>query len=364
MKKIRYAVVGLGWIAQESVLPAFAHAKKNSELAALVSNDREKLEKLGKKYKVTHLYSYDEYDGCLKSGHIDAVYIALPNNMHHEYTIRAAKAGIHILCEKPMAMNSNECQEMIEEAKNNNVKLMIAYRLHFEEGNLKAVEMAKSGKLGEVRFFNSTFSTPVTKENIRLEGELSGGTLYDVGIYCINAARSVFQSEPIEVMALSIKGNKKRFEEVDEMTSATLLFPDNRLATFISSFGASSASAYDVLGTKGHLHVDPAFHHSSEVKHTLEIDKKKKKKTFPARDQFAPELIYFSNCILHNKEPEPSGKEGLADVRVIEGLYQSAKEKKALRLKEFKKTKKVSPQQEIKRPKAKKPDLVKAASPH
>lgn len=364
-KKIRYAVVGLGWIAQEAVLPAFAHCKKNSQLTALVSDSPEKLKKLSKKYKVSHCYSYDEYDACLNSGNIDAVYIALPNNMHHEYTIRAARAGIHILCEKPMATTSQECLDMIEEAEKHKVKLMVAYRLHFEEGNLKAVEMANSGKLGDVRFFNSTFSSPVTSENIRLESELGGGTLYDIGIYCINAARSIFQDDPIEVMAVSTKKrNNNKFDEVDEMTSATMLFPKNRVATFTSSFGVSSTSSYDIMGTKGHLRVAPAFHHSSEVKHTLEVNEKTKQKTFPARDQFAPEIIYFSDCILHNKEPEPSGIEGLADVRIIEGLYQSAKTRKPMHLRNFKKDKLVSPDQELKRPKVQKPKLVKVTAPH
>ncbi len=139
--KIRYAVVGLGYIAQIAVLPAFAHAGKNSELTALVSDDPLKLKRLGRKYNVTSTYSYDQYDACLKSGEIDAVYIALPNNMHREYTERAARAGVHVLCEKPMAVTVRECEAMIEATEQNRVKLMIAYRLHFEEANLKAAEI-------------------------------------------------------------------------------------------------------------------------------------------------------------------------------------------------------------------------------
>src|SRR5215472_861405 len=134
-RKIRYAVVGLGYITQVAILPAFAHAQENSELAALVSGDPGKLKALGKKYKVPKTYSYEQYADCVSDG-IDAVYIALPNAMHRAYAEGAARAGVHVLCEKPMAVTEQECEAMIEAAEKANVKLMIAYRLHFERGNL------------------------------------------------------------------------------------------------------------------------------------------------------------------------------------------------------------------------------------
>ncbi|MGH7233279.1 MAG: Gfo/Idh/MocA family protein, partial [Nitrospiraceae bacterium] len=148
MKRVRYAVVGLGHIAQVAVLPAFAHAAKNSQLAALVSGDPAKLTHLSAKYKVKHTYSYREYDRCLKDGQVDAVYIALPNSMHCEYATRAARAGLHVLCEKPMAVTEHECRTMIRAAQRADVKLMIAYRLHLEQANMTTVEIARSGKLG------------------------------------------------------------------------------------------------------------------------------------------------------------------------------------------------------------------------
>ena len=141
-KRIRYAVAGQGYIAQAAVLPAFKNAVKNSELVALISDDPAKLVKLARKYDVKHTYDYSEYDKCLGSGEVDAVYIALPNHMHEEYTIRAARAGVHVLCEKPMALTVGECQSMIQACRENRAKLMIAYRLHFEKSNLKAIELA------------------------------------------------------------------------------------------------------------------------------------------------------------------------------------------------------------------------------
>ena len=225
-RKIRYAVVGLGHIAQVAVLPAFAHAKKNSQLAALVSDDPEKLKTLSRRYKVDHVFSYDEYNDCLRSGMVDAVYIALPNHLHADFTIRAARAGIHVLCEKPMAVTEKECRAMIQAAENNRIKLMIAYRLHFEQANMTAVRLVRSGKIGVPRFFTSSFSMQVRPDNIRTDREKGGGTLYDIGIYCINAARYLFGAEPTEVFAYS-SANKKdpRFKEIDEMTSAVMRFP-------------------------------------------------------------------------------------------------------------------------------------------
>ena len=146
----------MGWIAQEDVLPAFAHAE-NSELVAFVSSDPTKIEALSKQYGVQHNYSYEQYDDCLNSGAIDAVYIALPNHLHCEYTVKAARAGIHVLCEKPMAVTEAECEEMIRAAGENNVKLMIAYRLHFDKANLEAVKIVQSGQIGDIRMFNSMF---------------------------------------------------------------------------------------------------------------------------------------------------------------------------------------------------------------
>jgi predicted dehydrogenase len=362
-RKIRYAVVGLGYISQIAVLPAFTHAAKNSELTALVSDDAEKLKKLGRKYRVELLHQYDEYDDLLASGEVDAVYIGLPNHLHHEYTLRAARAGIHVLCEKPMAVTAEECEDMIRACQASDVKLMIAYRLHFEEANLKAIEIVNSGRIGEPRIFDSVFTNQVKEGNIRLRRETGGGTLYDIGIYCINAARYLFRSEPIEVFAKSANNGEERFNEIEEMTSAIMYFPDERLASFTCSFGAADVSAYQVVGTKGALRVDPAYEFSAGLKHTLTIDGKTRERAFPKRDQFGPELLYFSDCILNNKEPEPSGQEGLNDVRIIRALYSSVETGQPIRIGNLEKDERPHIGQEMKKPAVREPELVRAAAP-
>ena len=361
-KKVRYAVVGLGYIAQNAVLPAFAHAP-NSELTALISDNPTKLKKLSKKYCVPRTYSYEEYSECLESGEVEAVYIALPNHMHRDYTEAAAQAGVHVLCEKPMAVTEEDCQAMIAAAEKNKVKLMIAYRLHFEEANLKAVELVQSGKLGEPRIFDSVFTMQVKPGNVRLQKEKGGGTLYDIGIYCINAARYLFRAEPEEVFGTAENRGDPRFREVEESFFATLRFQRGLAATFACSFGAADVSAYTVVGAKGVLRVDPAYEYATGLQHHLDIGGKNKTVRFPKRDQFAPELIYFSDCIIKDKEPEPSGVEGLQDVRIIRALYRSAQERKPVKLDNTPPRKRPSTVQEISRPPVRKPELVAAEGP-
>jgi len=241
-KLVRYAVVGLGHIAQNAVLPAFRHARRNSRLAALVSDDAEKLKAVGDKYKVEARYSYDDYEDCLKT--VDAVYIALPNSMHADFTVRAANAGVHVLCEKPLAVTVEECERMIEACREANVKLMTAYRLHFEEINLRAIELIRGGRIGEPKYFNSSFSMTVKPGNIRTRRETGGGTLYDIGVYCINAARYLFRAEPKEVVAVSVNSVPDKLPEIDESTAAILRFEGERVASFVTSFNAADAASY------------------------------------------------------------------------------------------------------------------------
>jgi predicted dehydrogenase len=362
--KVRYAVVGLGYFGQMSILPAFAHAKKNSELAALISDDPSKLKKLGAKYGVEQRGSYEEFEDCLQKGNIDAVFLAVPNSLHREFTVRAARAGVHVLCEKPMAVTEKECEEMIRACDKNKVRLMIAYRLHFEEGNLSSVEMVRSGKLGDPRVFNSIFTMQVKDENnIRIRREMGGGTVYDIGVYCINAARYLFADEPIEVMAMTANSGESRFSEVEEMASVMMRFPGDRLANFVCSFGGADAGSYEVVGTTGTLRMDPAYESKEELKQSITIKGKKRERRFPKRDQIAPEIIYFSDCILNNREPEPSGREGLIDVQIVRAIYRSAQTRWPVKLNFKERDRYPDPSQEIRRPPAKKPDLVKAVPP-
>jgi len=196
-KKVRYAVVGAGNIAQVAVLPAFRHAKENSELVALISGDAEKRRALGERYSIATLGDYEDFESVLDKARVDAVYICTPNSEHREFVVRAAERGVHVLCEKPLATSVQDCELMRAACEQSGVRLMVAYRLHFEAANLKAIDIARSGKLGTPRLFSSFFSHVVRAGDIRRDPEVGGGASYDLGVYCINAVRHLFGAEPI-----------------------------------------------------------------------------------------------------------------------------------------------------------------------
>lgn len=332
-KKVRYAVVGLGSIAQAAILPAFRHVP-NARLAALVSDDPKKRTSLGERYDVERTCGYADYDALLESGDVDAVYVALPNDLHADYAIRAARAGVHVLCEKPLAVTERECEAMIRACRQNDVKLMTAYRLHLEEGTLAALDQVRRGALGEVRSFHAEHARIVKAGDIRLSRERGGGSLYDLGIYGVNAARMLFGEEPDEVFAFTASGDDRRFAEVDEMAHAVLRFPGERLATVISSMGAAARSTWTIVGTKGALTMDPAFAFGEDLRsvRTDAEGRRKEERRYAARDQFGALILYFSRCVLEDREPIPNGEEGLADVRVVRALYRSAEEGRPIRL--------------------------------
>jgi len=363
-RRIRYAVVGAGHIAQNAILPAFSNAQKNSELTAICSDDSKKRKSLGRMYKIKNLFSYGEFDEACRADLFGAVFIALPNSLHADYTCRAAEAKIHVLCEKPMAVTSHECSRMIQATQENKTRLMIAYRLHFEQANLKAAEIAQGGKLGNLRFFNSVISMQVRENNIRTEQELGGGPLHDIGIYCINAARYIFRAEPLNVAATAAQSVDPRFEEIEEAISVLMNFPGERVAAFTCSFGASDVSQYHVVGTKGHLRLDPAYEYEGELTHYLTVKSRTKSKTYRSRDQFAPEILYFSNCIINNLEPEPGGTEGLKDVIIIEAIQKAIRTKTAVELVGLPADPPPRLSQEIERRPARKRELVGVESAH
>jgi predicted dehydrogenase len=356
---VRYAVIGAGWIAQAAVLPSFANAK-NAQLVALISGDPDKRIALAERHQIPFAAGYDDFEQVLETARVDAVYIALPNTMHRSFTERAARAGVHVLCEKPMATTEPDCEAMIETTRRAGRKLMIAYRLHFDPANLLAVQTASSGALGDLRYFESSCSQ-ITDEGIRLDPHLGGGALFDAGIYCLNAARYLFRDEPIEVLGMHAEPDV-RFEAVDETMSALLRFPGGRLASFTCSLGAAKVSSYRLVGTRGELVAEPAYGFEAPIALTTTIDGRSQRETFPLGDQFAPEIEYFASCIREDREPEPSGEEGLADVRVLTAIKEAAATGVAIRLQPFKRSARPTVQQGMRRPPVARQTLVHAAS--
>jgi predicted dehydrogenase len=325
MKKIRYAVVGSGWISQIAFMPGVEQSG-NSVMTAIVSGNRANAEKLAKFHGVEHIFAYEDYDKMLAQGIVDAVYIALPNSMHADYTIRAARASVHALVEKPLAVSVAECEAMIAACDKAGVKLMTAYRLHTEPATLEALDMIYRGDIGDPRIFSSVFSFNMAPGNHRLKPEHWGGPLQDVGVYCLNAARHVFRAEPEEAMAMTGHGaGDPRFTGVEEMIAATLRFPGDRLAQFTASFGADDVDTYRIVGTKGDIELNHAYRLDQSM--TLRVTRGGKitEKAFPQFDHFSGQMAYFSDCILKGERPEPDGGDGLADVLIMRAIETAAR---------------------------------------
>lgn len=328
-RKIGYCIVGLGRISMQHFMPACKMSQR-CQVTALVSGHRDKAEKMAAEYNVPakNIYSYQNYDEIANNKDIDAVYIALPNSMHAEYTIRAANAGKHVLCEKPMATTVKDCQAMIDACKAAEKKLMIAYRCQYEPTNSRAVQLIRDGKLGKIQAIESTFGFAEQLGEWRLNRKMAGGgPLMDVGIYSLNACRYLTGEEPDHIEGYSsVIDHDGRFEQVEENVSWTMKFPSGVVASCNTTYGADMPGFYRVHGTKGMMHVEPAFsyeglHLKAKIQGEPEIDEPN-----PARDpaQFLLEADHFSECILQNKEPKTSGEEGLRDMQLIAKIYKSA----------------------------------------
>ena len=360
-RRVRYAVAGLGHIAQAAVLPAFARAR-NSDLHAIVSSSAAKLAQVGDMYNVPVRGGYASFEECLRN--VDAVFICTPNTEHVDLAVRAARQGVHVLCEKPLAVTGAECDQITTACREAGVKLMTAYRLHFEPLFLEVVSHVYEGTIGEPRYFESSFSMHAKPGGIRTRHETGGGTLYDLGVYCINAACLFFRSGPQEVHAFSVDGKRSGMAGVDDTTSALLRFPGGQLAAFVTSFSAAGVSDFRIVGTEGDIHAEPAYEYGESLGYTMTIRDKTVRRKGRRRDQFAAELVYFSTCILRGTDPEPSGEEGARDVRVVEALYDSARRGEPIALGPFDPEPWPDRMQAISRPAGRVPKLVAVERPH
>src|SRR3954468_5055560 len=361
-RQVGYAVIGLGHIAQSAVLPGFAHAK-NAKLVALVSSDEEKRRKLSRRYRCD-AYDPHDLDDVPDRPDVDAVYIAEPNDKHADYAVRCAREGVHVLCEKPLGVSEDECVRMIEAARDNGVKLMTAYRLHFDPANLEVIRAIEAGRIGEPRFFSSTFAYQVKPGNIRTSAERGGGAIWDLGIYCVNAARYLFRADPEEVFAVRIdRPDDPRFKDIHEGMSVLLKFPGDRVAQFTVSFGSFEQDEYRIVGTKGSITLDQGYEYALPRTLVLSTSGKERRRKFRPSDQFGPELIAFSRAVLDDTPVEPDGEEGLRDVRIIVAALKSARENRPLKLVWSSRKRLPEPSDRIYRPAIREPHLVGVEAP-
>ena len=363
-KKVRYAFVALGDITQEAMLPGVKHTG-NSEVVAFVTGDPEKARGVGAQYGVTESYGYEQFDTLLASGTIDAIYLATPNWRHAEFAVPALKAGIHVLVEKPLEISAEKSREIIAAQKASGAKLMVAYRLHFEPCTLATIDLIRSGQLGDLLTFSSTFTQMVSPENHRATSGIEAGPIFDMGPYPINAARYIFGDEPTEVVsAVGIRHPEAGLGDFDDTVAVTLRFPQNRIAQFVLSYYGNTLDSYSVVGTKGSVEVNPAYMYGKPLEHTVTIGEDKSHASFKNTDHFGGELKYFSDCILDDREPEPDGEEGLADLRVIEGIVRALQTGTSQTLEPFTRTKRIDPKSQEQTLSAQKsPELVNTSNP-
>ncbi|MCA0433758.1 MAG: Gfo/Idh/MocA family oxidoreductase [Proteobacteria bacterium] len=325
MKKVKFAVVGAGWISQEAFLPSIPQLD-NAEVTAIVTGDVAKAQKLADFYSIPHVFSYDQYGEMLSRKLVDAVYIALPNHLHAQYTIEAARAGVHALVEKPLSKTIAESEAMIAAAETHGVKLMTAYRLHSEPATIQFMDLISSGAIGVPRLFTSPFGFSIAPANHRLQAIAWGGPLQDLGVYCVNAARHVFMAEPTEVVAMSgRKPDDARFSEADECVSATLRFPGDAIAVFSSSFGMTPTDKLLVVGSTGQIEMENAYRFEFGRKITLTTESGVRVIDVPHVDNFSGQAAYFADCILKDVQPVPDGHEGLADMRVLVAIEEASR---------------------------------------
>jgi predicted dehydrogenase len=338
-QRVGYALVGLGHLTLEELLPAFGECKK-SKPVALVSGSPEKLKKVAQQYgiKPESCYSYQDYEKLKDNPEVKAIYIVLPNSLHAEYVIRGAQTGKHILCEKPMATSAKECELMVDACKKANVKLMIAYRIQYEPYNRQVRDMVREQKFGKPKYIQAQNSqSSANPDHWRHKKDLAGGgALPDIGLYCLNTSRFILGTEPTEVFAYaySTPGNPL-FKEVEEAMSFQLRFPDGVIVDCITHYNTHDSRFYRVNAERGWIHVDNAYAYTGQQLKTSHAEgpaKLQNQITLSAKNQFAAEIDHFSECILENKPPHTPGEEGLQDHRIMDALYQSAREGRPVKL--------------------------------
>jgi predicted dehydrogenase len=336
-KKIGFCVVGIGSLAKNQIIPALEKTQ-NAKLVALVSGHAaEKTPAIVAKFGLNpkSVYNYENYDSLKDNPEIDVVYVVLPNSMHAEYTIRALRAGKHVLCEKPMAVSVEECQQMIDAAKAANKKLMIGYRLRHEPFNMKAIELLRGGELGKIKNIDAGAGFPIgDPTQWRLNRKMAGGgSMMDIGIYAQNACRYLSGEEPVEVTAMAYSTpNDVRFKEAEETMLFTLRFASGLLASCTSSYGFG-VNRYRVTCEKGMVESEP-FLSYKDLRLFAKMPGKREREEIllEPKDHFGSEMDYFAECIRANREPRTPGEEGLRDMKVITALYESARSGRAMKV--------------------------------
>ncbi|HMJ64569.1 MAG TPA: Gfo/Idh/MocA family oxidoreductase [Candidatus Binatia bacterium] len=324
--RLGFALVGLGSLSTNQIAPALQKTK-HCRLAGIVTGTPAKEQIWADKYNIPrkNIYNYENFDRIADNPDIDVVYVVLPNAMHGEYTIRAARAGKHVLCEKPMEVSARKCEEMIEACKKAKRQLAIGYRCQFTPHHLEMMRLAREKVHGAVKVIEASFGFRIgDPTQWRLKHDLAGGgALMDVGIYALQGARYVSGEEPVEVFATETKTDRAKFKEVDESIAWSMRFPSGVIANCGTTYLVGGMNRLFAGAENGWFQLDPAYSYGGLQGKTSKGDM-----DLPQVDHFAAEMDDFANCIIKNKPTKVPGEEGLRDIRVTSAIYESIRKGK------------------------------------
>jgi D-xylose 1-dehydrogenase (NADP+, D-xylono-1,5-lactone-forming) len=327
--KVSWGILGCAGIAERALIPAI-RGSANGRLAGIASRDARKARAWAARFGIAK--AYGDYAALLDDPGIDAVYAPLPNHLHCEWSVRAARAGKHVLCEKPMAMNAGEARRMAAAADRAGVLLMEAFMYRFHPRLERVLRLISAGAVGEVRAVRSafTFVFDGADDDYRWRPEFGGGALYDIGCYPISAARLVFGAEPVSVFARSRLHPK---HGVDVETELLLEFPGERFASLCGGFESQFRSCLEVSGSLGYIALERAFsakRFGTEIR--LVSGERTRAIPFPANDQYARMVERFGAAILRGRPLRYGPDDAVANMRVIDAAFRSARTGRPVRL--------------------------------
>lgn len=332
-KTLRVAIMGLGSYGNR-VAEAMQFCKR-AKITGVISGTPSKIKDWQNKYNIPdkNCYNYENFDQVKNNPDIDVVYVITPNALHHDQVIRAAKAGKHVICEKPMAINAKEGQEMVDACKKASVKLLVGYRMHFEPKTLEVIRMRKEGELGKVLFFQGLSGFPIgDPTQWRLNKQLSGGgSLMDIGIYSVNGSRYMIGEEPVWVTAQETKTNPQKFKEaVDETIQFELGFPGGAVASCLSTYNMDYLDRFFLSAQQGFVELNPATGYGPIKGRT-----NKGELTQPHITHQTIQMDEMAAIILDGKQPivAVDGEEGVRDLKIIDAIYKAVRKGKRVDLK-------------------------------
>ena len=330
-RKLGFALAGLGSLSAGQLAPALQKTKY-CRLAGIITGTPAKAEQWKARYNLPdkNIYNYDTMDRLADNPDIDVVYVVTPNALHAGHTIKAAKAGKHVLCEKPMEVSVEKCRQMIDACKQAGRQLAIGYRCQFEPHHLECIRLAREKAFGELKLIEAGFGFAIGDPNQwRLNRALAGGgALMDVGIYALQATRYLTGEEPVLVSALDTTTDRVKFKDVEESLVWTLKFPSGIVANCSTTYRIRGLNKITVFAEDGSYGLDPAFNYGGIRGRRSDG----KELSFPSIDQFAAEMDDFAQCLLNNRPTKVPGEEGLRDVKLLMAIYESARTGKAVKV--------------------------------